>query len=105
MSCHVSPWQSAVHSVVLLLVQLKEHVYLQSLRLLRRTGKATYENGAVYEGDFERDHRWGWGLQRFPDCSAYEGEWYDDLIEGGAAASEQHRHSHFLLPRVRNTAP
>lgn len=45
---------------------------------------ATYENGAVYEGDFRKDHRWGWGRQRFPDGSVYEGEWYDDLIEGAA---------------------
>jgi len=54
-----------------------------------RTGKATYENGAVYEGDFRKDHRWGWGRQRFPDGSVYEGEWYDDLIEG---ASEKKPH-------------
>lgn len=56
---------------------------------LCRTGKATYENGAVYEGDFQKDHRWGWGLQRFPDGSTYEGEWYDDLIEGGTTPADR----------------
>lgn len=45
-------------------------------------GKATYQNGGVYQGDFRRDHRWGWGKHTFLDGSAYEGEWYDDLIEG-----------------------
>ncbi len=48
----------------------------------RRSGKATYQNGGCYEGDFRRDHRWGWGKHIFPDGSIYEGEWYDDLIEG-----------------------
>ena len=50
--------------------------------LVCSVGKAVYENGAVYEGDFQKDHRWGWGLQRFPDGSTYEGEWFDDIIEG-----------------------
>ena len=43
---------------------------------------AQYENGGRYEGEFQNDHRWGWGEQRFPDGSVYEGEWFDDMIEG-----------------------
>ena len=45
----------------------------------------------MYEGDFRKDHRWGWGLQRFPDGSSYEGEWYDDLIEGRPVAKQLHK--------------
>ena len=48
----------------------------------RSFGKAMYENGGVYEGEFQDDHRWGWGEHRFPDGSVYEGEWFDDMIEG-----------------------
>lgn len=47
-----------------------------------RSGRATYQNGGTYEGDFQSDHRWGWGKHTFPDGTIYEGEWFDDIIEG-----------------------
>lgn len=47
-----------------------------------RSGKAKYENGAIYEGDFEEDKRQGWGAQCFPDESIYIGEWTNDKMEG-----------------------
>ena len=49
---------------------------------LRRFGRAKYENGGTYEGEFEKDHRWGWGEHRFPDGRIFEGEWFDDMLEG-----------------------
>jgi len=52
-----------------------------------RFGMAKYENGGRYEGDFRDDHRWGWGEHRFADGSVYEGEWFDDMIEGAASCS------------------
>lgn len=50
--------------------------------VIHRFGKAKYENGGTYEGEFEKDKRWGWGEHHFPDGSVYEGEWFDDMIEG-----------------------
>lgn len=47
-----------------------------------RHGKAKYENGGLYEGDFENDVRSGWGLHQFPDGSWYEGEWSADRMTG-----------------------
>ena len=47
-----------------------------------RFGRATYDIGGSFEGEFLRDHRWGWGEHRFTDGSVYEGEWFDDMIEG-----------------------
>jgi hypothetical protein len=39
----------------------------------------------VYVGEFQHDHRWGWGTHYFPNKDKYEGEWEDDKITGGAA--------------------
>ena len=50
-----------------------------------RRGKAKYTNGGRYEGDFKKEHRWGWGLHIFPDGDRYEGQWVDDKIQGGRA--------------------
>ena len=50
-----------------------------------RKGKAKYTNGGRYEGDFKKEHRWGWGLHIFPDGDRYEGQWVDDKIQGGRA--------------------
>jgi hypothetical protein len=47
-----------------------------------RFGKAKYENGAVFEGEFEADKRQGWGTQVFPDESVYVGEWAEDKMTG-----------------------
>ena len=52
-----------------------------------RKGKAKYTNGGRYEGDFKKEHRWGWGLHIFPDGDRYEGQWVDDKIQGGHATS------------------
>ena len=43
---------------------------------------AKYENGSVYDGEFENDARQGWGLQKFSDGSRYEGTWHADAITG-----------------------
>ena len=48
---------------------------------------AKYENGGRYEGEFRDDHRWGWGEHRFADGAVYEGEWFDDMIEGAVICS------------------
>ena len=50
--------------------------------LCLRFGKAKYENGAVYEGEFMADQRVQWGRQVFPDGSVYEGEWAADKMTG-----------------------
>lgn len=50
-----------------------------------RHGKAKYENGGFYEGDFENDVRSGWGKHEFPDGSWYEGEWSADRMTGESA--------------------
>ncbi len=60
------------------------HIYR---RLPCRNGKAKYENGGVYDGEFENDQRNGWGSHCFPDESFYQGEWAQDKIDG---ASLQH---------------
>ena len=53
-------------------------------RLLpHRQGSARYENGCVYRGEFQHDHRLGWGEQAWPNGDRYEGEWTDDKITGG----------------------
>lgn len=49
---------------------------------LCRSGKAKYESGSVYEGEFECDQRSGWGVQCFPDESTYVGEWKHDSMTG-----------------------
>jgi hypothetical protein len=51
--------------------------------LRRRSGAAQYENGGIYVGEFQNDHRWGWGTHYFPQGDKYEGEWVDDQITGG----------------------
>lgn len=47
-----------------------------------RSGKARYETGAVYDGEFQSDQRSGWGTQCFPDESVYVGEWAKDTVTG-----------------------
>ena len=47
-----------------------------------RSGKAKYENGGVYDGDFQNDMRDGWGSHCFPDESMYVGEWAQDKVAG-----------------------
>ena len=47
-----------------------------------RKGKAQYENGGVYEGEFENDVRAGWGRHIFPKGDVYEGEWLKDEMHG-----------------------
>lgn len=54
---------------------------LQSCHLYR-SGKAKYENGGIFDGEFENDKRHGWGTHCFPDESIYIGEWADDKISG-----------------------
>ena len=51
-----------------------------------RSGKAKYENGSVYDGDFENDQRSGWGMQCLPDESVYVGEWAADKMNGKSLA-------------------
>ena len=51
-----------------------------------RSGKAKYENGSVYDGDFENDQRSGWGMQCFPDESVFVGEWAADIMNGKSLA-------------------
>ena len=58
-----------------------------------RSGKAKYENGGVYEGEFENDMRDGWGSHCFPDESIYVGEWAHDKIAGDSLSR------HFLDSR------
>ena len=47
-----------------------------------RYGRARYQDGSTYEGDWKQDHRWGWGKHRFAAGGEYEGEWDDDKMSG-----------------------
>lgn len=46
------------------------------------TGTCTYEDGAVYTGDWKSDKRQGWGAHHFRTGERYEGEWADDKMHG-----------------------
>lgn len=37
-----------------------------------------------YIGDWKSDHRWGWGLYEMKSGDVFEGQWYDDQIDGMA---------------------
>lgn len=54
---------------------------------LGREGKARYENGGVYVGEFRREQRCGWGRHSFPGGDVYEGEWLADRIHGARVPS------------------
>ena len=65
---------------------------------MSRSGKAKYDSGAVYDGEFANDKRCGWGQQCFPDESMYEGEWEDDTMQGKAGMSEAYEATGKLSP-------
>eukprot|EP00736_Rhodelphis_marinus_P003391 Rmarinus@m.8238 len=45
-------------------------------------GKATFENGEIYEGDYVHGKREGHGSYTYKDTSTYEGEWFDGKRHG-----------------------
>ncbi|KAL3147634.1 hypothetical protein ABBQ38_014684 [Trebouxia sp. C0009 RCD-2024] len=45
-------------------------------------GTCTYEDGAVYTGDWRQDQRSGWGKHTFSNKDWYEGEWDADTMQG-----------------------
>ena len=45
-------------------------------------GTCTYEDGAVYTGDWHQDQRSGWGKHTFANGDWYEGEWANDTMHG-----------------------
>jgi hypothetical protein len=45
-------------------------------------GRLTYENGDVYEGNFDNDLREGWGVFIHADGTKYEGQWEMDQQHG-----------------------
>ncbi len=47
-----------------------------------REGTCTYEDGAVYTGEWNQDQRSGWGRHTFSNKDWYEGEWEADTMEG-----------------------
>ena len=49
---------------------------------LYRGGICTYEDGAVYTGEWCQDQRSGWGKHTFSNKEWYEGEWEDDTMQG-----------------------
>lgn len=50
--------------------------------MAHRHGTCTYEDGAVYTGEWEQDQRSGWGKHVFADQDWYEGEWSADTMQG-----------------------
>ncbi|MCZ4263453.1 2-isopropylmalate synthase, partial [Limimaricola sp. G21655-S1] len=47
-------------------------------------GKATYANGAIYEGSFKNAKNDGQGVMTSPEGYRYEGGWKDSLRHGEA---------------------
>lgn len=45
-------------------------------------GRATYENGGFYVGDFQHGVRCGWGRHAFPGGAVHEGGWAADAPHG-----------------------
>lgn len=45
-------------------------------------GKETYSNGTVYEGSFNQGKKCGKGTYLLPDGSYYEGQFFNDNING-----------------------
>lgn len=41
-----------------------------------------YSSSAVYEGDWQADHRSGWGRMYYESGDIYEGEWLKDKNHG-----------------------
>ena len=55
-----------------------------------RQGKARYDNGGTYVGEFKQEQRCGWGRHTFPNGDVYEGEWAADKIHGLPLAPQCH---------------
>jgi hypothetical protein len=47
-----------------------------------RSGRCSYPDGSVYEGDWLVDERSGWGTLTTADGQKYEGEWEADAPHG-----------------------
>ena len=45
-------------------------------------GTCTYEDGAIYTGEWLQDQRSGWGRHTFQNQDWYEGEWEADTMQG-----------------------
>ncbi len=65
-------------SVPILSLTLVEGEVIEGMR--EGKGKATYDNGDVYEGDWKDDKRQGQGILRLANGSIFEGIWSKHLI-------------------------
>lgn len=45
-------------------------------------GTCTYEDGAIYSGEWRKGQRAGWGKHIFSNKDWYEGEWEGDTVQG-----------------------
>ncbi len=62
-----------------------------------RSGKARYENGGMYKGEFRHEQRCGWGHHTFPTGDHYEGEWLADKIHGQSSYASSQQAYTFLV--------
>lgn len=46
------------------------------------TGTFTWQNGAVYEGEWVKNQRSGKGHYKWGNGDEYEGQWKDNMAEG-----------------------
>lgn len=60
---------------------------------LNGKGRATYDDGSVYEGEFYQNMRQGKGRVQYTDGSIYEGSFKGNLIEGfGTLIGKNHKY-------------
>lgn len=45
-------------------------------------GKTVFKNGDVFEGEYVKGKREGYGIYMFPDGEKYEGQWFQDQQHG-----------------------
>ena len=46
------------------------------------TGTIQFENGAIYEGEWNNGYRHGFGRAKFKNGTSYEGRWWDGDFKG-----------------------
>ena len=64
----------------MLLAHMQQHMLSMSCACSQ--GTCTYEDGAVYTGEWRSDQRSGWGKHTFSNKDWYEGEWEADTMHG-----------------------
>ena len=55
---------------------------VNAMEIFHGTGKMTYEDGSVYQGEWRDGKKRGKGTMTYADGDVYEGKWDEDVFHG-----------------------